>query len=273
MAYDIAVLVSTYQRPSNLERCLASLAAQEGVEGRFEVVVTDDGSRDGTLDLVTAAARRVDFPLRLTTHEHNGFRLARCRNEGVAAATAPYLLFTDGDCVLPPDHLRIHLEERRPNWVVGSDCIRLDRQTSDRIDMDMVHRCEVGSLVPRSEARRIGWKALRARFYELARVSMRPRLSGNNIALWRSDFERINGFDERFVGWGFEDRDLQRRLEQAGLRVKSVLWRAPVFHLWHEPDASFVRNGVGTPNRRFFESESGPIFCAEGLFKVGIPAE
>ncbi len=104
---ELAVIVSTFERPGHLSRCLASLEAQRGVDGLFEVVVTDDGSRDTTLRLIADTARRVSFPLTFTTHQHDGFRLARCRNEGVAASTAPYLLFTDGDCILPPDHLRI----------------------------------------------------------------------------------------------------------------------------------------------------------------------
>ncbi|MDA0255694.1 MAG: glycosyltransferase, partial [Planctomycetota bacterium] len=130
---EIAVIVSTYERPEHLARCLASLEAQRGVDGRFEVVVTDDGSRDGTLRLLATTARRVDFPLTFTTHEHDGFRLARCRNEGVAATTAPYLLFTDGDCILPPDHLRLHLEARRPGRIVAGDCLRLDEKTTATI--------------------------------------------------------------------------------------------------------------------------------------------
>ena len=121
---DIAVIISTFERPAHLARCLASLEAQEGVDGRFEVVVTDDGSRDDTLRLVSTTARRVDFPLTFTTHDHDGFRLARCRNEGVAASSAPYLLFTDGDCLLPRDHLRLHLAARRRSVVVGGDSTR-----------------------------------------------------------------------------------------------------------------------------------------------------
>ena len=101
---EIAVVISTFERPGHLERCLASLEGQRGVEGLFEVVVADDGSRDETLRLLAAASRRLSFPLTFTTHTHEGFRLARCRNEGVAASTAPYLLFTDGDCILPPNH-------------------------------------------------------------------------------------------------------------------------------------------------------------------------
>jgi len=119
---DIAIIVSTYERPQHLARCLESIAVQQGVDGRFEVVVTDDGSRDETLGLVAAAARRSDFPLTFTTHDHAGFQLARCRNEGTAASTAPYLLFTDGDCLLPRDHVWIHLDERRRGWITGGDC-------------------------------------------------------------------------------------------------------------------------------------------------------
>ncbi len=100
MPPDIAILVSSFERPWHLERCLASIEAQRQVAGRFEVVVTDDGSRDRTLPMVASLIRRVSFPLDYTTHLHNGFQLARCRNEGVAASTAPYLLFVDGDCIL-----------------------------------------------------------------------------------------------------------------------------------------------------------------------------
>lgn len=75
---EIAVIVSTFERPGHLLRCLASLEAQRDVEGLFEVVVTDDGSRDKTLRLVADAAREAPFPLTFTTHPHDGFRLARC---------------------------------------------------------------------------------------------------------------------------------------------------------------------------------------------------
>jgi len=265
---DIAVIVSTYQRPDHLRRCLASLEAQEGVAGRFEVVVTDDGSRDETLRLIASTARRVGFPLTFTTHDHAGFRLARCRNEGVAASTAPYILFTDGDCILPRDHLRLHLALRRRGRVVGGDCIRLDADTSARIDVDTVLEEDISRLVPRSEAWRIRLKGLRGKAYEWARVPMRPRLSGNNIAVWRDDFERVNGFDECFVGWGLEDRDLQCRLERLGLRVTSILLATAPIHLWHPVSASFSRNGLGTPNLKYFNAlRERPTFCIDGLVK------
>lgn len=268
MSVDIAILISTFERPGHLQRCLLSIERQRGVDGRFEVVVTDDGSGDGTRRMIVEIARRVPFRLTFTTHDHCGFRLARCRNEGVAASTAPYLLFTDGDCILPPDHVRIHLQERRPNCVNAGDCLRLDEQASASVDDGMIRDWTVGDLVAVGERRRIFWKAVRAAGYSLLRAPMRPRLTGNNIALWRSDFERVNGFDERYVGWGLEDRDLQRRLAAAGVRARSVLHRTAPIHLWHEPAPSFRRDGAGTENLRYHSRTTVPTFCTDGLLKI-----
>jgi GT2 family glycosyltransferase len=264
---DLAVIVSTFERPRHLERCLATLAVQRGVRGRFEVVVTDDGSTDDTLGLVVREARRVPFPLSFTTHEHRGFQLARCRNEGAAASSAPYLLFTDGDCLLPPDHLAVHLAARRSGRIVGSDCIRLDEAATARLEAAAI---AAGWWRPRIRLRerlRIWSKAGRAKGYEGLGLRLRPRLSGNNIAVWRDDFERVNGFDERFVGWGYEDVDFQDRCERAGLRVRSVLWRTAPVHQWHPTDATFARNGEGTANRRLFERGERPVVCVDGLMK------
>ena len=268
MGVDIAIIVSTFERPEHLRRCLRSIERQRGVQERFEVIVTDDGSNDHTVKLIAQTARRVPFRLTFTTHAHRGFRLARCRNEGAAASLAPYLLFTDGDCILPPDHVRIHLEERRPGCVNAGDCIRLGEEASLSIDDSAIDRWRVDRLVDGRERRRIFWKAMRAAGYSMLRVPMRPRLSGNNIAVWRSDFERVNGFDERFVGWGLEDRDLQRRLTAVGVRVRSILHRTAPLHQWHEPAATFSRNGEGTENLAYYSRHGGPPFCADGLVKV-----
>jgi len=267
MGFDIAVVISTFERPGHLERCLASLEVQRGVDGRFEVVVTDDGSRDDTLARVATIARRVSFPLRFTTHAHDGFRLARCRNAGIAATSADYILFTDGDCVLPSDHLRVHLEERRPGRVAAGDFLRVDREASALVTVDVIRRGDVSLFVSAAEFTRMRGKAVRAALYQALRVPMRPRLAGNNIGAWRSDLERINGFDERFVGWGLEDRDLQRRLARIGVRPRSILHRTAPLHLWHEPAASFVRNAAGTANRAYYRRADWSAFCADGLVK------
>ena len=61
-----------------------------------------------------------------------------------------------------------------------------------------------------------------------------------NLAVWRADLDRIDGFDQAFSGWGKEDSDLLVRLLHAGVRRKDGAFATGVLHLWH-PDADRSR--------------------------------
>jgi len=54
-----------------------------------------------------------------------------------------------------------------------------------------------------------------------------------NLAVWRSDLDRVDGFDGSYVGWGLEDSDLLIRLLRAGVQRKDGRFSTGVFHLWH----------------------------------------
>ena len=88
---ELSVILTTYERPPHLERSLASLAAQRNMAGRFEVVVVDDGSKDRTHEVVQRFARTVEFPVKLTTHEHDGFRVASAATTACGRASGKYL--------------------------------------------------------------------------------------------------------------------------------------------------------------------------------------
>lgn len=58
------------------------------------------------------------------------------------------------------------------------------------------------------------------------------------------DLERVNGFDEEFIGWGFEDSDLAVRLINSGIKRKSGNFLVTVFHLYH-PEKKSKQEGSG----------------------------
>lgn len=266
-APDITIVVCTYERPRNLSLCLDSIAAQEGVDGRLEVVVADDGSADGTAALVEAFRARAPFPVRFTTHEHRGFHPARCRNEGARAGTAPYLLFLDGDCVIPPGHVRAHLAERREGTVCGSDSFRLTEADSMDAERHPGDFERLARLVSRRERMRVGRDHLDARLNWLLRNPSKPKLFSGNLGVWRRDFERVNGFDEKFHGWGGEDDDFRLRLIQARLGIRSIRDRARSFHLWHPPDSSAPRKWNEGRNTPFLQRPWRLTRCVDGLTK------
>jgi hypothetical protein len=54
-----------------------------------------------------------------------------------------------------------------------------------------------------------------------------------NLGIWRSDLDRVDGFDAAYAGWGREDSDLLVRLLRAGVRRKDGVFATGVLHLWH----------------------------------------
>ena len=265
---DIAVLVSSFERPQHLLRVLHSLAAQEGVEGRFEVVVTDDGSRDQTLRLADDFASRAPFRVKVSTHPHETFQLARCRNEGVRASSAPYLLFLDGDCMVPPDHLRIHLERAQRKVVQAGYCVLLDEQTTATLSVDDVLSGRFLELASDQELKKLAKMHRKARFYEWIGHPSKPKLFGGNVGIHREDYESVNGYDEAFEGWGCEDDDLRIRLRQAGVRVRSILGWTRTYHLWHPKGETSPANWRDGRNVDKIRRQQIATRCRRGLFPL-----
>ncbi len=263
---EIALLISSYNRPQHLARALASVEVQQNRATDLEVVITDDGSDDETLAVVAEHAARARCAVKLTTHTHAAFQLARCRNEGVLVSRAPYLLFLDGDCILPPDHVEQHLRRRRTGTVMAGDCCRLSEDMSRQIDEASIRGSHFCDFVSREERRRLRHQYRKSLLYNLLRHPTKPKLIGNNIGIWRQDCERINGFDEQFEGWGCEDDDLRLRLRRAGTRVASILKWTHSYHLWHPPAPSCPDRWREGANVTYFEnSRHRPVRCDKGL--------
>ncbi len=262
---EVAVLVSSFERPAHLRRVLASIAQQRGLRGGLEVVVTDDGSRDETPRLVREFAATASFPVRFTTHPHDGFQLSRCRNEGVSASTADYLVFVDGDCILPPDHLRVHLDRRRDNTAQAGYFARIDEATSGRITEEDIRRGDFACWVSWGERWHLFKLQWKSAFYSLIRDPTRPKLFGNNIGIARRDYERVNGYDENFRGWGCEDDDLRLRLRAAGVQIESILRWTHIYHLWHPKTPSAPRTWREGANVEYFRRPVRLTRCLAGL--------
>ncbi len=56
---------------------------------------------------------------------------------------------------------------------------------------------------------------------------------GCNLGIWKQDLLNINGWEENFTGWGYEDSDLVIRLLRSGVQRKNGRFYIPVIHLWH----------------------------------------
>jgi glycosyltransferase involved in cell wall biosynthesis len=234
----ISLIVTTYNRPDALEAVLEGCFAQ--TDRSFEIIVADDGSGEATRECVARLAARSPVPLQHVWQPDVGFRLAMSRNGGIAASTGRYIVILDGDCVPQRDFIAQHRRLAEPGFMVTGSRILVSPVFTQQA---LARKISLPGLTLREKLslRAAGHinKVLQLLF-TLPDVGRRRkrfayrRIKGCNMAIWRSDLERVNGFDASFSGWGYEDSDLVLRLFNAGIMRKDGAFATEVFHLWHK---------------------------------------
>jgi glycosyltransferase involved in cell wall biosynthesis len=184
------VVVPTHDRRRLLLQTLGSILRQRGVD--FEVLVVDDGSRDGTAELVAGLG---DGRVRLLRNDRPQ-GVAAARNRGIAEAAGEWLGFCDDDDLWAPDKLARQLQAARQTgreWVYGG---------AVRIDADQ--RILTGTPPPAPE--------------ELARKIVNFNLMPggcSNAMVSRAVLGAVGPFDDGYKH--FADWDLWIRLARRGL--------------------------------------------------------
>lgn len=245
MAELISVIVTTYNRADALAAVLRSLARQ--TDRDFEVVVADDGSTPATGDLVEDWSANFGHRLEHVWHADRGFRAAEIRNLAILAARGTYCIFLDGDCLARPDFVAIHRRLAEPGWFVTGNRILLSRKLTAQVLREKMSPEAWNFAGWIAERWRGGVNRLSALLHlplgplrRLRRHAWRGARSCN-LAIWRSDLERVDGFDADYSGWGKEDTDIIVRLLHAGVRRKDGSFATGVIHLWHaESDRAWL---------------------------------
>lgn len=83
------------------------------------------------------------------------------------------------------------------------------------------------------------------------------------MAMWMEDLRTVGGFDERFAGWGSEDKELIARLINTGIYRKDGRYGTGVMHLWHEENSRSHAKKNWDPLQMVLES--GATRTAKGL--------
>jgi glycosyltransferase involved in cell wall biosynthesis len=233
----ISVIVTTYNWPAALELCLDSLFAQH--DQSFEIIIADDGSTPANQERVQAYCAKTPVPVRIVHHDDQGFRAGTIRNKAVAASGGDYLLFIDGDCVLRPDFIARHRQLAESGYFVPGNRVLLSESFTKKVIENHIplHQKLLSYFISLWLQKKINRFSA---FISLPLGALRKvqpdkwqKAMTCNLALWKSDFLRTNGFDELFEGWGFEDSDLVIRLIHAGIKRKEGRFAVPVLHLWH----------------------------------------
>jgi glycosyltransferase involved in cell wall biosynthesis len=237
----ISVVITTHNRPDALEAVVQACFAQD--DKNFELIIADDGSTANTRECIERLRAGAPVPLRHVWQPDLGFRAAMVRNRGTLAAGGEYIVFLDGDCIPQRDFIARHRTLAQPGHLVSGSRILLSAGLTARVlarQADLARMALPDKLRYRLAGDINKLAQLLVRWPDLGRVRRRfswRRIKGCNLGVWRADLERVNGFDEVFCGWGYEDSDLVVRLYHAGIMRKDGAYATEVFHLWHSEAA------------------------------------
>lgn len=219
------VVTINRDRHHHLDNLLAGLAAGSAVPDH--AVVVDLGSRTApqtatATGLAACAAAGIDVSFhRLAPNPTSELQLAAARNLGAAVAPSDHLVFLDVDCIPGPDLVASYRTYHVSGLVCGP--VRYLRE-------GWVRRCP---------DRTVGQLQTASREHPARPTPDVDRTDDRFELFWslsfatdRETFDRIGGFDERYVGYGGEDTDFAYRARRAGVPLR---WLAAgtAYHQWH----------------------------------------
>lgn len=197
----VSVVIPTYHRCASVQRALLALSQQSLTPDEYEVIVSIDGSQDGTQEMVSQFA--APYKLRSIWQPNRG-RSAAC-NAGIRMATGKLLILLDDD--MEPvfgflaAHLRAHSEPVRFG-VVGAAPVPFTQSSPPVVQY-------------------IG-----AKFNSHLETLAQPRYQfklrdfySGNFSIRREVLLEVGAFDESFTIYGNEDLELSVRLSKAGVKL------------------------------------------------------
>jgi glycosyltransferase involved in cell wall biosynthesis len=199
--YKISVVIPTFNRCDSVRRSLTALSAQTFPAGDFEVIVSIDGSEDGTLEMLSGFCS--PFELK-HIWKQNGGKASAC-NRAIQEANGDLLVMIDDDMEPTPEFLRGHHESHLKNpraGVLGAAPIILDGDPPPVVtyiaDKFNTHLEKISQP---------GFKIRIWDFY------------GGNFSIKKDLISEIGPFDESYKAYGFEDVEFANRILKSGIKI------------------------------------------------------
>lgn len=242
-----SVLIPTFNRRELLCKTLDSLVACVTESEPFEVIVSDDGSSDGTPDAVRSYADRLR--LKYLWMPDEGFRAARARNLAARMADGEICIFCDSGVIALKGFVQAHIDAHVRgvgNYVVGY-VHGITHHEDVRSRLRELLEPQISSTLAAAVADDRRLADPREPCYahcedDLSRLRAPWALFWTaNTSIPLTTFREIGGFDENYRSWGVEDVDFALTAFRSGVPLR--LWRpAAVVHHPHD----WAEDALGT---------------------------
>jgi len=225
---ETSLLISTYNWPNALKLCLDSVVKQTAIPG--EVLIADDGSTDETRQLLDSYKSQLNIVH--IWHEDKGFRLAEIRNKAIKKASGEYIVQIDGDIILDSHFIADHIDFAKKGYYARGTRVKLSKELSEKLWRG--DRIALNLFTPGLETRENA-----IRFGVLTGLLNKPKKQssnalGCNMAFWRNDLLKVNGYNNELTGWGHEDEELCARLVNSNILRRKIKYNAIAYHQYHK---------------------------------------
>lgn len=269
----ISVIVPVYNRLEHMRAQLICLMKQKVQP--YELIITDDGSKEKVLEYIEDLLPKVKFSIKHIYQEDKGFRKTRALNNGVKESEGEYLVFCDQDLVFGEDYLEVVSRKAKNGEFLHFRPVNLTENERDIFikeiedtnfsyekfagNLDEEHRVSVKRTLKKDRLRRLINK------FGFSKRGI--KLVGMSYGLFKNDYLKINGYDEKYQGWGYEDDDFGNRLYMAGIKGREGKTKDLQLHLWHHLDPTKKKslNEEYYQKRREEVLSKGKYFCEYGL--------
>ena len=268
---EISLIITVFNRSNLLRKALLSLQNQSVKPD--ELILSDDGSSENIVAEISDIINKFNFPVKYVRQEHKGFRLAKVRNNAVKNSNGDYLIFLDQDLIYTADLIKTFVQNRKSKRFITGMPIWMSEERSklilednilDSSFVDLVSEEEKGAIIKQFKKDRI--------YYYLHKLKLtnQPRLRGGFCAFNREDFYAVNGYNEKFVGWGAEDDEIGQRLYSIGLEGYNPFVDDYTIHLYHEKAKMDNKGITEQANYKYYQEQKKKIKAGEYESQFGL---
>jgi glycosyltransferase involved in cell wall biosynthesis len=225
----VSLVISTYNWKEALY--LSLLSVKQQTQYPYEVIIADDGSRNNTSLMIEEV--RKDFPctLKHIWQEDDGFRKSAIMNKAFAHCEGDYIIQIDGDIIMNSHFIEDHISEAREGYYVHGSRGKIDKQLTQALLRKKIYNIHLYTKGLKRKFNTLRIPFLSPLFYKYKENS---KERGCNLAFWKQDLYATNGYDERMIGYGYEDIDLPARLRRLGVKKRFIKFKAIEYHLDHD---------------------------------------
>lgn len=227
----VALLITTYNWPEALELVLESVRLQSTYPN--EIIIADDGSTEDTKNIISRFEKNISVPVKHIWHEDVGFTKTIILNKAINKIHSDYIIQVDGDVILHKHFIKDHIKLAEENVYLFGSRISINKEYSKKVLSNKTikfHWTNKGLL---RKTRAIYLPFFREYFSKKSNENS-GKLRGCNMSYWKKDAQAINGYNEDFIGWGYEDFNFAQRLLNAGVTSKRIKHAAIQFHIYHK---------------------------------------